>query len=171
MIKPIETFYGGVRFRSRLEARWAVYFDAMGVTWEYEPEKFQLPDGRWYIPDFRLQGQVLIEVKPPGGSFEKAEKLGCEILLLEGPPRVDSDNVYPLLHTGHCDVDGCGRARPPDCSHPDWAFVRWNERRRGLLYYAWGAGREAASVGGGSALCSAMIRAASKALSERFGAH
>lgn len=53
-IKPIETVYNGYRFRSRLEARWAVFFDAIGAEWEYEPEGFQLPDGTKYLPDFRL---------------------------------------------------------------------------------------------------------------------
>lgn len=54
-IKPIETEYKGYRFRSRLEARWAVFFDAIGVEYEYEPEGFQLPSGRFYLPDFRLK--------------------------------------------------------------------------------------------------------------------
>ena len=30
-LKPIDTEYKGYRFRSRLEARWAVFFDAMEV--------------------------------------------------------------------------------------------------------------------------------------------
>lgn len=38
MITPIETLYKGYRFRSRLEARWAVFMDACGADWEYEPE-------------------------------------------------------------------------------------------------------------------------------------
>ena len=54
-IKPIETFYNGYRFRSRLEARWAVFFDALGVKYEYEPEGFDLGDGIYYLPDFRVQ--------------------------------------------------------------------------------------------------------------------
>lgn len=53
MIKAIETKYKGYRFRSRLEARWAVFFDAMGYKWEYEPEGFDL-DGVYYLPDFRI---------------------------------------------------------------------------------------------------------------------
>ena len=32
-MKPIETVYKGFKFRSRLEARWAVFFDACGVRW------------------------------------------------------------------------------------------------------------------------------------------
>lgn len=54
-IKPIETEYKGYRFRSRLEARWAVFFDALGIKWEYEPEGFELPSGKRYLPDFRVK--------------------------------------------------------------------------------------------------------------------
>jgi hypothetical protein len=34
-VRPIETEYAGCRFRSRLEARWAVVLDAAGMNWEY----------------------------------------------------------------------------------------------------------------------------------------
>ena len=57
-IKPIETEYKGYRFRSRLEARWAVFFDVCGVRWEYEPEGYDLGDGIYYLPDFLLHGVV-----------------------------------------------------------------------------------------------------------------
>lgn len=53
-IKAIETVYKGYRFRGRTEARWAVFFDACGVKWEYEPEGFELGDGVRYLPDFLL---------------------------------------------------------------------------------------------------------------------
>ena len=53
-IKPIDTVYNGYRFRSRLEARWAVFFDAMGIKYEYEPEGFEFDDGTKYLPDFLL---------------------------------------------------------------------------------------------------------------------
>lgn len=39
-LKAIETEYKGYRFRSRPEARWAVFFDACGVKWDYEPEGY-----------------------------------------------------------------------------------------------------------------------------------
>ena len=55
-LKAIETEYKGYRFRSRLEARWAVFFDACHVRWEYEPEGFVLPNGQYYLPDFLLHG-------------------------------------------------------------------------------------------------------------------
>lgn len=52
----------GVRFRSRLEARWAGLFDLMRLPWQYEPE---LDLNRW-IPDFALTlgTGMLVEVKP-----------------------------------------------------------------------------------------------------------
>ena len=52
-MKAIETEYNGYRFRSRLEARWAVALDEMGVEWQYEHEGFDL-DGVYYLPDFYL---------------------------------------------------------------------------------------------------------------------
>lgn len=54
-IKAIETKYNGYKFRSRLEAKWAVFFDELGVEYEYEPEGFNLPSGRRYLPDFRVK--------------------------------------------------------------------------------------------------------------------
>ena len=51
-IKAIPTEYKGYLFRSRLEARWAVFFDAMGIEYEYESEGLVLSDGSWYLPDF-----------------------------------------------------------------------------------------------------------------------
>lgn len=59
--KGIPTEYGGVRFRSRVEARWAAFFDQLRWPWEYEPLDL---DG--YIPDFLLQfpyEPVVVEVK------------------------------------------------------------------------------------------------------------
>lgn len=63
-IAAIQTPYNGYRFRSRLEARWAVFFDTLGVEWDYENEGYQLPSG-WYLPDFWLpRAKVFLEVKP-----------------------------------------------------------------------------------------------------------
>jgi hypothetical protein len=52
-IKSIPTKYRGYHFRSRLEARWAVFFDTAKIRWEYEPEGFDV-NGTWYLPDFYL---------------------------------------------------------------------------------------------------------------------
>ena len=62
--KPIETHYKGYRFRSRLEARWAIFFDTLGIKYEYEPEGYQLSDGTLYLPDFYLpESKQFFEVK------------------------------------------------------------------------------------------------------------
>ena len=62
-IRPIETRFGGVLFRSRLEARWCVFWDSRGVPWEYEKEGYELPSGR-YLPDFWLpQHRCWVEIK------------------------------------------------------------------------------------------------------------
>lgn len=63
-IKAIETSYAGHLFRSRLEARWAIFFDALGVKWQYEAQGFELPSGATYLPDFRLPDlKMFVEVK------------------------------------------------------------------------------------------------------------
>jgi len=61
VIHAIPTLYAGVRFRSRLEARWAAFFDIVGWRWEYEPF-----DYAGYIPDFAILGKIplLVDVKP-----------------------------------------------------------------------------------------------------------
>jgi hypothetical protein len=64
-LNAIETLYNGYRFRSRLEARWAVFFDAVKERYEYEPEGFDLGEGDWYLPDFYLPRLNLwVEIKP-----------------------------------------------------------------------------------------------------------
>lgn len=92
-IKAIETEYNGYLFRSRLEARWAVFFDALGIEYHYEPEGFNL-SGIRYLPDFFLpQVNMWAEVKPTELTDEEktkcirlVEATGKGCLLLIGPP-------------------------------------------------------------------------------------
>jgi hypothetical protein len=61
-----KTEFDGIIFRSRLEARWAVFFDLCGINWQYEPQCFEkdyddcviqyLPD--FYLPDFDCWAEV-----------------------------------------------------------------------------------------------------------------
>lgn len=103
-IKAIETVYNGYRFRSRLEARWAVFFDAMGIKWQYEAEGYDLGDLGWYLPDFWLPDHKWhAEVKPGEFSeveFAKAYGIG-KTVILDGMPENrpyflarDDDNDY-----------------------------------------------------------------------------
>lgn len=80
-MKAIPTTYRGIDFRSRLEARWAQFFDAIGVCYEFEPEGYETSAGR-YLPDFwlpfvRLRGVhlgVFFEVKPASPTVGEASK-------------------------------------------------------------------------------------------------
>jgi hypothetical protein len=64
-IKAIQTFYKGRNFRSRLEARWAVFFDTAKIDFLYEPEGFDLGEGLFYLPDFYIPDEdIFVEVKP-----------------------------------------------------------------------------------------------------------
>lgn len=63
-VKPIQTIYNGYRFRSRAEARWAVFFDTCKIKYMYEPEGLVLSDGTRYLPDFYLpESKTYFEVK------------------------------------------------------------------------------------------------------------
>jgi hypothetical protein len=65
MIGVIQTEYNGLHFRSRLEARWAVFFDSCGVAYQYEPEGYNLGQLGFYLPDFYLpELNLIVEVKP-----------------------------------------------------------------------------------------------------------
>lgn len=81
-MKAINTEYSGYLFRSRLEARWAVFFDTLGWEYKYEPEGFILSNGTPYLPDFYLpEINTWVEVKPEYPHKEDMDK--CKLLSLE----------------------------------------------------------------------------------------
>lgn len=97
-IDAIETRYKNYRFRSRTEARWAVFFDTIGVAWEYEVQGFHLKDDEssvYYLPDFWLpEHEVWVEIKgqrPTDEEDRKARLLARAsarpVLLLAGNPQ------------------------------------------------------------------------------------
>jgi hypothetical protein len=106
-IKAHKTIYGGTIFRSRLEATWAAFFDAAGLSWAYEPIDL---DG--WVPDFALwlNEPVYVEVKPaplstslphlpsavlcsdfPGFEKAKSHWKSVNVLLLGLRPNDDAD--------------------------------------------------------------------------------
>jgi hypothetical protein len=101
-LRPIETRYAGYRFRSRLEARWAVFFDALGIKWDYEPQGYHLKGNRHYLPDFWLpQVSMFAEIKGQVFSDEEreccrllAEASGHSVLMLDGLPELRSYWAY-----------------------------------------------------------------------------
>ena len=108
-VKPIETFYNGYRFRSRLEARWAVFFDAACIRYQYEPEGFKLSDGTYYLPDFYLPdvesrcGKGLwVDVKSgkPGEDLSKVEQFAIDVgqIAVLYPFDGGTENLYYYHH-------------------------------------------------------------------------
>lgn len=95
-IRALPSYWRGIVFRSRTEARWAAFFDALGLEWVYEPEGYELQDGTWYLPDFWLpQLRLWVEVKPSYGASRHerdkcrmlAEGLGYPVMVTDGQPR------------------------------------------------------------------------------------
>lgn len=76
--KAIPTRYDGHLFRSRLEARWALFFNFVGLRWEFEREAFSLEvEGKrvGYTPDFWLpELNAWFEVKAAWESFSEDEQ-------------------------------------------------------------------------------------------------
>lgn len=150
-MKSIPTEYAGSRFRSRLEARWAAFFDLAGWDWDYEP--FDLEG---WCPDFCLHmdgADVLVEVKPvqlvrhevgswtlpKHPSFEKARAHQSEnwILLLGTRPQDDSDyfGIGTLMDPPHSDEQDITK-------YPTWWDLRGQLSVRDEVY-AW---REAGNL-------------------------
>lgn len=100
----IETAYRNYLFRSRLEAKYAAFFDLCGWAWSYEPV-----DMNGWIPDFAIgERPVLVEIKPFwnddqwGEAKEKIIRSGCdkEVLLLGADPTWRMKNVSDACESG-----------------------------------------------------------------------
>lgn len=111
-IKAIPTEYVGYTFRSRTEARWASWLDAVGIDWEYEPEGLDL-GGVWYLPDFWCPAiRTFIEIKGTlrEPSLHKPKALACSLARNEETVRwkmivlVGHPHVTP--HGFECESDG-----------------------------------------------------------------
>jgi hypothetical protein len=120
-VKAIETYFGGFKFRSRLEARYAVFFDELNLDFEYEPEGYSGTGWR-YLPDFRLsQLSCFAEVKPSRDliSVSDLRKVvglategGANVVLFIGEPHKYRAYLFNYLWTlpfneitEECDVD------------------------------------------------------------------
>ncbi len=145
IIKVLPSVYRGVTYRSRMEARWAVFMDHAGVPFIYEPEGYDLGGGLCYIPDFYLRGMdAFLEIKNPldKESLKKPEVLSGEsgrrvFVFLSNPkypesPGFDWESDAAIFYSdGHwsdsgylwCECEGCrkvdlqfeGRSDRIDC--------------------------------------------------------
>jgi hypothetical protein len=151
VIKAIETRYAGCRFRSRLEARWAVLFNHLGIVWEYEPQGFELSPltaeqtagveqdhgdvpkdaGKhlgYYLPDFRLpQQNAWFEVKgaePPDTEWARLTRFDtlAEGQLFVAVGSIPDPGTFEAL--GH-PYDGAFDIYTADDVHYAWTRCRW----------------------------------------------
>lgn len=92
-MQAIETSYKRYRFRSKVEARWAVFFDSLRLNWSYEKQGFDLGTER-YLPDFWIESfQSFVEIKPlksaigpiDSKAFEMSRQ-GKRVVILCGDP-------------------------------------------------------------------------------------
>lgn len=119
-IKAIDTEYAGYLFRSRLEARHAVYFDYLNVNWEYEKEGFELGNNERYLPDFYFPDFGMFgEVKPVPFSFKEHSK--CKrlavltqkiVIELVGLPNLEYKNI--IIPNRHYVCSKCGKIESYD---------------------------------------------------------
>lgn len=112
-IKAIETRYKGYRFRSRLEARWAVYFDTLGWKWEYEKEGYDFSALRryargdyelgYYLPDFwlpELEAWVEIKGALPEHSWRRTREEALMMNLVEHTRAKYGSVIFGQPHEG-----------------------------------------------------------------------
>jgi hypothetical protein len=128
------TKYNGYFFRSKLEAKWAVFFDLLKIPYVYEPEAFICEDGSQYTPDFYLPNAFLrsgkglyLEIKPLNwesdrdynnriaSAFGNTESLvlicgepfdlACEVVA-ESNEQLSPDNDRPMMlyYCGACEA-------------------------------------------------------------------
>lgn len=108
--KAIETKYDGYKFRSRLEARWATFFNALDIPYEYEKEGYDL-EGTWYLPDFWLPKQeYFIEIKGQEPTEEEAKKAKNLALYTNQSTHIISGNIAV---PGHKNAHYIHSAHPP----------------------------------------------------------
>lgn len=134
-IKSIQTRYKGYHFRSRLEARWGVFFDALGLQWEYEPEGFEMPGGVRYLPDFKVyvtdtNGDKIIywfEVKPENHDLTDSESEKINAFAQYKPSNSGAQTEF-IVVDGLPDVKKTYKSLFDDAQ--SWNHVLWSPRRR-----------------------------------------
>lgn len=167
-LRSLNTRYAGRHFRSRTEARWAVFFDCCGIAYQYEHEGFALPSGP-YLPDFWLTGfRLWFEVK--GDEPSEAERARCvelaelsqkPVLLAVGAP----DERFQIIwfdDSGELEGVRFVIARDKHSAAGFWLLANEDGQER------WLGGGDLTVRRGGPMLSGALQAAYDRALSERF---
>jgi hypothetical protein len=119
-MSSIPTTYNGIRFRSRLEAKWAYIFDRLGWEWDYEP--FDL---NGWIPDFVISKCGSLRKQIP---YDSVKPLVVEI--------------KPIVHTGNTESSApdyvkkkIEKALDSPYFHKPYSIDAWDKWFAGLQYY------------------------------------
>jgi hypothetical protein len=138
-MRALKTKYKGIEFRSKLEARYAVFFDHYGLKYEHEPQTFKLINSTVYCPDFYLpELEFYCEVKPliqelkqdyliydfGGGNVISLKKSEYDKLLFFEKPitlvcGLPLERNFINFH-GKYDIDGSLNYPCWDCDHWRW---------------------------------------------------
>jgi hypothetical protein len=135
--------------RSRLEARWAVLFETLGIPWEYEPQGFNLSNGQKYLPDFRLPTwNAWVEIKPDvpeeyikgGQALERLSMDGGGTgLLFIGSPWPSEYRIEKWIWRGYHTGPDFIFARLAECRRCDGFCLFSDEEENGhVVEWAWG---------------------------------
>jgi hypothetical protein len=149
-MKAIEVKYNGLTFRSKTEAKWALFMDIIGCKYIYEPEGYDLGDGVFYCPDFYLPDiETFLEIKPITGGFpsptmELAAQSKKRVITFFGEPSIynypDGGTCHQVgimshwqyLEGGWSHDKDCGEDYPyAFCICPSCGFVDIEWRGRG----------------------------------------
>jgi hypothetical protein len=104
------TLYREVLYRSRIEARWAVFYDTLGIKHKYEPMWAEVDSRRGYVnykPDFEItvphdNYTYYVEIKDDSPTQEAITKacgwardLGDVIIFFDlKPPKSDTESAW-----------------------------------------------------------------------------
>jgi hypothetical protein len=114
---PIPTKYEGITYRSRLEARWAVFFEHLDFVAHYESDRvLDYNDKTMYVPDFDVVDGIKfntwvenywIEVKPTPPNQEYLDYIASlpirpntELFIVVGEPSFYQEDGYWLMSLG-----------------------------------------------------------------------
>jgi hypothetical protein len=148
--KSLDTHYDGYKFRSRTEARWAVFFNNLQVQYQYEPEGFKFDDGECYLPDFYLpnvgnrstdidgiwvevkgQAEPMHELDALDTASKLAELTGEAVAVLCGP--LANGEEFQPEESGHFEADPLDDGTVAVDNHMRWLKCH-NGRCRAVKY-------------------------------------
>lgn len=106
-MKAIETKWNGIQYRSRLEARWSIVFDELGIKHVYEPDAIATEKGN-YLPDFYFpEYDFFAELKPydtyDSRHLEFVKATGKPLLMIVSYPNFKPMHLYTYVEKEYCD--------------------------------------------------------------------